>query len=487
LLTQAHAEGVIGPEQVVLTIIDVTGRELQLRQRSTALAEAETHSREVQRLLGESTRSVRELLQANQELATANAGLRSANEELLVGNEEAQAAMEEIETLNEEQQATNEELETLNEELQATVEELNATNEDLQARTIELQEQAASRESLVATLGEERQRLDAILASMSDAVVLVDTDGEPLLINAAFKQMFGERLPAVEDASGHRLPARGQPTRMSARGETFTMSFTVPGADGSRRWFEATGQPIRFEGVTGGVVVIRDVSERSLRQLEEEFVALASHELRTPLAAVRGSLQMLERLLGDEAAERVRQYLEIGVAHTRLLEDLVRDLADVVRVQSGQIPITRERLNLVDVAQTATDLARPIGDSQEIRLQADGDALSVNGDPRRLQQVLLNLIANAIEHGASGRGVDIRLRREDNTAIVEVSDYGTGIAEEDRARVFERFFQGETNGRGLGVGLYLVHALVAAHDGSVDFQSSDSQGTTFVVRLPLVE
>src|SRR5438067_420374 len=142
---------------------------------------------------------------------------------------------------------------------------------------------------------------------MSDAVMVVDPNGELLLTNAAFKQMFGEALPPLEDASGQPVAAHAHPLRMAARGETFTRPFTTQSEGGSRRWFEASGQSVNINGIRGGVVVIRDVTDRSLRQLQEQFVALAGHELRTPLTALRGSLQLLQRGLGDvdERAERL--------------------------------------------------------------------------------------------------------------------------------------------------------------------------------------
>jgi two-component system CheB/CheR fusion protein len=198
---------------------------------------------------------VRQLIQANEELAATNATLRSANEDLLVGNEESQAAMEEIETLNEEQQATNEELETLNEELQATVEELNTTNDDLQARGLELQELAHS-------LDAERSRLAAILASMGDGVLVVDRNGAAVMANDAFGRMFGAGLSGLEDDRGRPLAAESNPQQLAARGEEFRLQFSV--ADGERRRrYEATGHPIRADGVEGGVVVIRDISDRN--------------------------------------------------------------------------------------------------------------------------------------------------------------------------------------------------------------------------------
>ena len=471
---------------VVLLISDVTQGEHDRRQRDAGFDEAHARAERLQSLLDESTRTVRQLLQANQELSTSNAEMRSTNEELLVGNEEAQAAMEEIETLNEEQQATNEELETLNEELQATVEELNATNEDLQARTLELQDQAREREELLAKLGQERKRLATILASMAEAVLVVAPNGEVVLANDACQHMLGDDLPALDDGSGNLIPSEMNPRQRAARGEAFTQHFTITDADGTRCWFEATGQPIQSEGqAEGGVVVVRDVSDRSVRQLQEQFVALAGHELRTPLTGLRGSLQLLQRALPEGGSDpQVRRYISIGLEQARLLGDLIDDLADVVRVQTGQLQTERKPVDLVEVVRTSVELAQPMIDGQDIRVDAPGDPLMVTGDPRRLQQVVLNLLSNAVQHAASRDGFDVRLRSEDGEAILEVADYGPGIPTEDRGRVFERFYQSGVHGPGLGVGLYLVRAIVNAHGGSVHLVPRDHRGTTFVVRLP---
>jgi two-component system CheB/CheR fusion protein len=222
------------------------------------------------------------LEEANRELGQLNEELQAAHEESLVNTEEAQASAEEVETLNEELQATNEELETLNEELQATVEELNTTNDDLQARATELQELAQSREEerqsteaarqraegLVAQLQNERSRLEAILANISDAVLALDTNGQVLFSNQVFLNSFGEhkgeeqgQLGSTEvlDESGEKLPAESTPSSRTARGESFAMRFAVGGQDGALRCFEAKGRPIEGDGVTGGVIVIREV------------------------------------------------------------------------------------------------------------------------------------------------------------------------------------------------------------------------------------
>jgi two-component system CheB/CheR fusion protein len=224
------------------------------------------------------------LEEANRDLGQISEDLQAAHEESLVNTEEAQASAEEVETLNEELQATNEELETLNEELQATVEELNTTNDDLQARATELQELAQSREEerqsteaarrraedLVEQLQSERSRLEAILANISDAVLAVGTKGQVLFSNQVLLDSFGEhtgeeqgQLGSTEvlDESGEKLPSKSTPSSRAARGESFAMRFAVGGQDGALRRFEARGRPIEGDGVTGGVLVIREVMD----------------------------------------------------------------------------------------------------------------------------------------------------------------------------------------------------------------------------------
>lgn len=172
-----------------------------------------------------------------------------------------------------------------------------------------------------------------------------------------------------------------------------------------------------------------------------------------------------------------------------LLGELVQDLSDVIRVQAGHLSVAQERIDLRSLVQDVVELTRPIDEQQDIRLQLGDGPLFVNGDRHRLEQVLLNLISNAMRYGASARGVDVRVRSADAYAVVEVSDYGPGIAPQDRAHLFERFYQSQSrqSGPGLGVGLYLVHAIVTAHHGAIDVQPSDPQGATFVVYLPRAE
>jgi two-component system, chemotaxis family, CheB/CheR fusion protein len=224
------------------------------------------------------------LEEANRDLGRLNEELQAAHEESLMNTEEAQVSSEEVETLNEELQATNEELETLNEELQATIEELNTTNDDLQARATELQELAQSREAerqlteegrrsaegLVDQLQHQRSQFEAILENISDAVLAVDTEGQVLFSNLVFEETFGEHTGAeagplgsteVLDESGEKLLREATLSSRAARGESFAMRFAIRGRNGALRPFEARCRPIEGHGVTGGMLVIREVTD----------------------------------------------------------------------------------------------------------------------------------------------------------------------------------------------------------------------------------
>src|SRR5207248_11755705 len=151
----------------------------------------------------------------------------------------------ETETRNEERQASNEEHETLNEELQATVEELDTTNDDLEARGQELRELAESLEAQRRSSEAERARLEAILASMADAVVVIDHAGQPVLTNSAYDRLLGEAGGELvpEDEAGRPLPVDQTPQARAARGESYSMTFTARLANGMRPSFEANGRP----------------------------------------------------------------------------------------------------------------------------------------------------------------------------------------------------------------------------------------------------
>jgi two-component system CheB/CheR fusion protein len=449
---------------------------------------------QVQRLMT----SNRELRDANQGLTAINVELHQANEEYLVNTEEVQAAAEEVETLNEELQATNEELETLNEELQATVEELNTTNDDLEARSREMQELAHAREEQQRVTDAERARLEAILVSMADAVLVVDGHAHSLLTNAAAEQMFGQMFGegatsvALEDEQGRPISATHALRQRAARGEAFRMTFTLPGQDGTRRWFEANAHPIQSDGQTrGGVVVIRDITDRSLRRIQDEFMALASHELLTPLTAAQMAVQLLVRRLppSNGPDDPTTRQSEIALHQMQRIITLVNDLMDSGRLQSGKLQMMMQRTSLRDLVRQTVAAAQLTTAVHQIAFTPPAEDLWVPCDPVRIEQILFNLLTNAIRHTPDGTRIDVRLRRANDAAELVVQDYGTGIAADRLAHIFTRFYQVAQSDKqphhGLGLGLYITRELVQAHGGEITVASQEGVGTTFTITLPL--
>jgi two-component system CheB/CheR fusion protein len=381
--------------------------------------------------------------------------------------------------------------------MEATVEELRATNDDLLARSHELETLAASLATERRASEAERARLEAVLLSMSDAVLVVDPTGAPVLTNAAYASMFGSATATFvpEDEEGRPLPEMTLPQRAVA-GVPFTMTFTLPGQDGARRWFEAAGQPIRSEGEElGGVVSIRDITDRSLRRLQDEFVLLASHELRSPLSSQLLALQMLIRLLPADAEDARRQPVA-KLAHTALqqgrrLQVLVNDLLDAGRLQNGKLRLQLASLDLTALVPQVMEVAQLQAQRKTLALDAPTEPVMVEGDAVRIEQALLNLVINAIKYAPETRRIDVRLRTVDNTAEIQVEDYGPGIPEADLPHLFTRFYQvGRENGQsqgGLGLGLFITQQLVTAHGGTLAVRSYQGKGTCFTIQLPLLE
>ena len=431
------------------------------------------------------------LLAMNQEVTAANDQLRVTNEELLMGAEDAQASREEAETLTEELQASNEELETLNEELQASVEELNVANEDLVTRTDELAAQADILTSQTQELAQERDRMTSILHGMADAVLAVDAEGRAVMWNPAYEAIFGD--PAVpfvpEDEAGQPLDAEAWPQQRARRGESFSSSFTTRAPDGARRWFEARGSGLRLP-IAGwaGVVVIREVTERSLRELQEQFMVAASHELRTPIAALHGYVQLLVRRLGSSADETTAGYAASALAQTRRLGELTDRLFDLSLFTLNRIVLERERVDLAALARRVAGMTAVLADGTHIAVHAAPRRLAVDGDPGRLEQVITNLMANALVH-AEAEHVDVSLRRVGPWAEIVVADDGRGIPADEMTGLFDRFTRAGEPRRGvrvgLGLGLFLAHEIVVAHGGSIGASSEVGRGTTITVRLPM--
>jgi signal transduction histidine kinase/CheY-like chemotaxis protein len=235
--------------------------------------------------------------------------------------------------------------------------------------------------------------------------------------------------------------------------------------------------------------VARQAAEMASRS-KDEFLAVLSHELRTPLNAVYGWARMMQagQLSGDDS----RRALDAIVRNANAQVQLIDDLLDVSRVIAGKLRLDVQAVDLKSVVEYALDAIRPAAEAKRIRLQAvlDPRAGPTTGDPARLQQVVWNLLMNAVKFTDKGGRVQVHLQRVNSHVEIVVSDTGEGIAPELLPFVFDRFRQADSSSMrphgGLGLGLALVKHLVELHGGSVIAQSGgEGKGATFVVKLPL--
>jgi signal transduction histidine kinase/integral membrane sensor domain MASE1 len=229
---------------------------------------------------------------------------------------------------------------------------------------------------------------------------------------------------------------------------------------------------------------------REASQAKDQFLAVLGHELRNPLAPMRNALEVMRaRGFPDAATERMGQVMERQLRH---MVRLVDDLLDVSRITRGHIELRRERLDLRDAVVRAVEAARPLLEARPHALEASpGDEpLVVDADPTRLEQVIANLLHNAIRYTPDGGAIVVRASREGDEAVLRVADTGAGLAPAMLERIFEPFVRSERAPRrapeGLGIGLTLVRSLVQMHGGSVRATSAGlGLGSEFTVRLPL--
>jgi two-component system phosphate regulon sensor histidine kinase PhoR len=343
----------------------------------------------------------------------------------------------------------------------------------------------------------EQGKVAAILDGMVEGVVAVDGRDHVLLMNERARAIFGldqarglgkPLLEVIRNADLHALlrASRGGVDDSPAPHE-----LRVPAAAGDRI-IQMSAVPLALGTDERGVVmVLHDVTElRRLEQVRTEFVANVSHELRTPLTAIQG---YLETLLGGalDEPEDAHRFLEVVFRHTERLGRLLNDLTDLSNIELGKVSLQLKSLVLASVVESVLDIIRPRAEAAEVLLeQAIPDALPpVLADNDRLEQILINLVDNAVKYSPRGARVLVSAEVLDRETVqVAVVDSGVGIPAADLPRITERFYRvDKARSRalgGTGLGLAIVKHLVAAHGGQLRITSEVGRGTTVRFTLP---
>jgi two-component system phosphate regulon sensor histidine kinase PhoR len=340
---------------------------------------------------------------------------------------------------------------------------------------------AAQLRARIGELISERDRLSAILTAMVEGVLVTDADGAVVLANPSATALLGGATVGLPVSS--LLPEAEVLAAIAGRAER--PSCEIHRHD---RALLVTVQRLRDVGEGGAVLVLHDVTERHrLEAMRRDFIAQISHELRTPVAAIQG---YAETLLSDRADAATRaEFLEVIHRQARRMGRLVADLLRLAELEARPPEqIKDEPIALAAVVAHVLETVRERAAEAEVKLDAEVDpALEVRGDPDDLEQVVQNLVDNAIRYGA--RPGTVRIRAERRAARVEltVADEGEGIAPEHLRRIFERFYRVDpARSRklgGTGLGLAIVKRLVDGMRAEVRAESGPGRGARFVVSL----
>jgi two-component system, NarL family, sensor histidine kinase EvgS len=252
-------------------------------------------------------------------------------------------------------------------------------------------------------------------------------------------------------------------------------------------WTEE-GKPLRMSGTRS------DITERKkLESMKNEFVSTVSHELRTPLTSIKGSLGLISDGKLGAMPQKATGMIEIAYRNTDRLINLVNDILDMEKIESGSLEFNFQKLNLTELVADAVETNKGYADEYGVAfVLADlGPKITVEGDANRLVQVIANLLSNAAKFSPKGRDVGISVSRQGQIARVTVSDHGSGIPEQYREQIFGRFTQVDSSDSrekgGTGLGLNISKSIIEKHNGKIDFDSEVDVGSTFFFTLPVSE
>ena len=351
----------------------------------------------------------------------------------------------------------------------------------------------------------EKVKDEAMLASIGEGLIAVNNDRKIITINKAAEHTLGWKMEELidkkitvlhlENEEGHLMPLDERPADIAlSTGKMTNTNYYYVKKDKTRIPIAITVTPIKLSGKTiGAVIIFRDITrEKEIERAKNEFVSLASHQLRTPLGIVKWYLEVMkgEGYL-DKAPKIAMEYLdEVYKSNERLLS-LVRDLLSVSRIDQGKVRNTPKLISITNLIKDVIKNLNILAAKNHITLHLDLKKPNIPAmliDPLRVQEIVENLIANAITYSKPHGKVAITVDARDNKMLIAVKDTGIGIARADKEKLFTKFFRSEKaveqNAEGSGLGLYVVKSYVEGWGGTIAVVSEEGKGSTFTISLP---
>jgi two-component system phosphate regulon sensor histidine kinase PhoR len=406
-----------------------------------------------------------------------------------------------------EQKATQKLLEHKNaqlEEAQKIAQHLNANLENtVKERTHELQVNIEEKTKVEQELRHNQERLTRILETMAEGVGIVDAEGKLTYANPMAQKILGlkhsEILERTYDApqwenlriDGTPLPSHEHPmsVMMSTRKPLFDQEIAVQPPDGERFYISINAAPLLDEhgAVTGGIGTFMDVTQRRKSiQHKDEFISVASHELRTPVTTLQASLQLLSRMKDNPSPIMLPKLIDQANKSLNRVSVLIGDLLNTTKMADGQLHLNKK---VTTLAPLLSDCCNHIHTSEEHTITVTGDKeLQANIDADKIDQVVVNLVNNAVKYAPDSKDITINITRQDNFARISISDNGPGIPPEKLPYLFDRYYRVDSSGKqysGLGLGLYICAEIIKKHNGQIGADSELGKGSTFWFTLPL--
>ncbi|MFP4472657.1 MAG: two-component system histidine kinase PnpS [Candidatus Omnitrophota bacterium] len=347
--------------------------------------------------------------------------------------------------------------------------------------------------SRISDVSIEKSRLEAVFSSMMEGVLVIDRQGQILLLNDALRNLLhisnkaeGLRpLEVIRNADIQQMVTECQQKKGAV------LSREVVFMREEERVLQVHGASVIREGESEGVVLVfHDITDmRHLEKVRRDFVANVSHELRTPIASIKGYAEtLLDGALQDQ--ENAEEFVRIIFADSDRLAKLVDDILALSAIESGKLIHEFGPCELEPLIDRVFQSVKVLAEARRVRLVKQGDFqdLIVHGDEMSLFRMLLNLVDNAVKYNSEGGTVTVSAFREGTRIILSVRDTGQGIPAEDQSRIFERFYRvDKAHSRqmgGTGLGLAIVKHIVQAHGGMISLESAPGEGSVFTADLP---